>query len=468
MKILLTVILLLAFSPSAQASEIQSLTGWKNVLEYGAVADAKTDCTATFQEALDSVAQTGGTIYAPPGKYLFRGSLKLPANVSLRGSWSHGAMFPGGVDPDTNRATIGKGTVFQVVGGRGEKDGTPFITLANNCELIGVVVHYPEQKWENDGPIPYPWAVRVHGDGIAVMDVHLGHAYQGVQVDLGPCHLIRNLTGTPLLTGLSIDKVGDIGRVENVHFKSPRFVDEMYAWSGKNARGFVLGQTDWEYMTNCFCWGYGIGFHFVRTESGIPNGNFLGIGADKAHIAVLVEECKLQGLSITNGEFVARHMGWVAGRKAKPRGIPEDIFVDKENSNPACVVIAGSNAGSVRFTNCSFWGGANNICRQDGTGPVVFGDCAFRNWGGDERDIPAFDVQGAVLQVHDSHFMSDAPQLNVGPKASGVIMRGNSYVGEWRSNAPENVNLSIEGNLRTPLSTLPADNESAIAGILRV
>jgi len=56
--------------------------GTFNVRSYGAVGDGKTNDRAALQRAIDSCAQTGGTVLFPPGRYL-TGSLELADDVDL-------------------------------------------------------------------------------------------------------------------------------------------------------------------------------------------------------------------------------------------------------------------------------------------------------------------------------------------------------------------------------------------------
>ena len=59
-----------------------------SVRTFGAAGDAATDDTAAFQRALDAAHTSGGgAVYAPPGRYLFKGTLTIPDGVSLRGSF---------------------------------------------------------------------------------------------------------------------------------------------------------------------------------------------------------------------------------------------------------------------------------------------------------------------------------------------------------------------------------------------
>ena len=453
MNHLMLVAAMLAGIGAAGAAEPgPSPAGQWNVRDFGAKGDGQADDTAAFQTALDAAgAAGGGTVNAPQGQYRFNGSLKVPANVTLSGSWVGLRYFPGEGAGETHRGKVGAGTQFQVYGGRGQsEEGTPFISLTNNSVLKGAVISYPEQPAGAE-PTPYPWTIFGKGDGVSVIDVCLLRAYQGVKLQVAPCHLVRNLTGNPLLTGLYIDGIHDIGRVENVHIKSGAGSSpEARLWAARNSTGFVIGTTDWQYMTNTFCWGYGTGYHFIQGESNGPNGNFLGIGADRAHVAVRIEASKFQGIAITNGEFVVGPMGEVPGRAARKLGIDGRAMVDKEKSNPTHIVVNETNQGSVRFVNCTFWGGSgvNHVARVAGKGIINFGDCAFRHWGGPEASLPAFVIEGGVAQIHDCQFNWNAPQFSIGPNANGALIANNTYTGEWRVEAPEGANVMAANNLR--------------------
>ena len=70
------VIALLDAPQTAMAADTHPAPFVQNVSDFGAAGDAVTDDTAAFQKALDAVSTAGGgTVYAPPGRYLFRGTL---------------------------------------------------------------------------------------------------------------------------------------------------------------------------------------------------------------------------------------------------------------------------------------------------------------------------------------------------------------------------------------------------------
>ena len=56
-----------------------------NVLEFGAVGDNRTDCTAAIQKALDAAALVEGEVIVPPGKYR-TGRLKMGCRTRLTGN----------------------------------------------------------------------------------------------------------------------------------------------------------------------------------------------------------------------------------------------------------------------------------------------------------------------------------------------------------------------------------------------
>ena len=76
-------VLALCFLSPALAFAVQL-----NVLDYGAIADGKTDNTAAFQQALnDAYKAGGGTVRVPAGTYLISSHLGVSYNTALVGDW---------------------------------------------------------------------------------------------------------------------------------------------------------------------------------------------------------------------------------------------------------------------------------------------------------------------------------------------------------------------------------------------
>jgi len=401
----------------ATAQRVPSPLFANSVVDFGAIADAQTDNTSAFQRALDAArASGGGTVYAPPGKYLFRGSLHIPEGVSLRGSYGCVPAHTG--IRDSGQPKPGDdGTALLVVGARGSENATPFINLNTNGSLIGLTVYYPEQEMDGE-PVAYPWTVAMRGKNPAVLDVELLNPYQAIDATNNERHNIRNVTGQPLRRGIWVDAILDIGRIENVHFNPWWSVKpKLLRWQMEHGEAFIFGRADWEYVLNTFCYAYKTGYKFVETATGSCNGNFLGIGADNCNRGILVEQCTAFALLIANGEFTSF-----------------------QGDDPTMVEVRPTNRGVVRITNSAFWGPCRQIAKIAGTGTVSFGECTFVEWGEEfigsekeyERDGPpvaAIQAASGSLLVHGCDFRADKPHVSVGKDVQRAVISGNLFSG---------------------------------------
>jgi len=66
-----------------------------NILDYGAVSDGETKCTAAIQKAIDDCSATGGRVLIPAGRFL-SGTLRLKSDVELH--LEHGARLISSLD----------------------------------------------------------------------------------------------------------------------------------------------------------------------------------------------------------------------------------------------------------------------------------------------------------------------------------------------------------------------------------
>lgn len=376
-----------------------------NVLDAGAVADGETDSTAAFQKALDNAAAAGGGIVqVPAGRYAIKGNLKVPANVTLQGTYR--------MPPTVNRpiaAEIG-GSVLLAYAGRGSVDGEPFIRLAGNCSAVeGLVILYPEWKQTDVPPVPYPPCIASQGtENVAVQNCCLVNPYEGISFVLAHRHLIRNVTGYPIKRGIYVDQCYDIGHIENVHFWPFGVAykpDDPYCyWINTRGVAFELARTDWHYVSNTFCFGYGIGYKFSESKAGSTNGNFLGLGADSCQRAVVVDQAQDPGLLITNGEFVGR---W-------------------GSTDSVCVEVGPKAVGKVSLVNCSFWGPIDRcIWMRSPNGMLSASACHFVHWNIGGQDSPAVDLEAGTSIVQGCTFGDAGVHIRVGKNARSAIIMGN-------------------------------------------
>lgn len=380
-----------------------------SVKDFGAAGDGKTDDTAAFQRALEAAGKAGGgTVLAPRGNYFFAGHLRVPGSVALVGVWqsvpAHNGIRDAGLPKPTE-----DGTTFLITESIGKEDGPPFITLNHNSTLKGVVLYYPEQI-ADDVPKPYPYAIAMRGKNPAVLQVELLNPYNGIDATQNERHLIRDVQGQPLRRGIYVDSIYDIGRIENVHFNPWwSMKPKLFAWQQANGEAFIFGRADWEYVFNTFCFGYGVGYRFVKTKAGVCNGNFLGIGADDCFTAVVVDDSAPFGLLISNGEFVSFH-----------------------GPDPTMVSVTTTNTGTVRFVNSAFWGPCHQIAKIAGKGTVGFSDCTFVQWDKNNDGRPALKVDSGTVLVRGCEFRENKAQIELGEGVRRAVITGNIFTGKAR------------------------------------
>lgn len=379
-----------------------------SVMEFGAAADGTSDNTAAFQKALDEAGKAGGgMVNVPAGRFAIKGNLSVPAGVTLQGTYR---ATPVAFTADYDKLP---GTVLLAYAGRGSNEGNPFIDLRSSAAVAGLIIVYPEWKKTALPPVPYPPCISAtETNNAAIIDVAIMNAYEAIRFVRAHRHLIRNFQGYPIWRGIYVDECYDIGRIENVHIWPFGVVyepkDPYCEWINLNGTAFEFARTDWEYVTNTFCFGYGVGYKFSQTKAGSANGNFLGIGADCCERAVLVEQCQPPGLLITNGEFVGR---W-------------------SSRDAVTLEIAEKAEGKVSLTNCSFWGPIDTCVVMRAPKAQFTADaCNFVHWDCKLNGAPAIDVQAGRAIVQGCSFEDRELTIRVGRNAKSVIVMGNQAEG---------------------------------------
>lgn len=386
-----------------------------SVLDSGAVGDGKADCTPAFQKALDEAArQGGGIVNVPAGRYRINGHLLIPGGVTLQGTFRA---------PPTDRREARPqldGSVLMAFVGRGSQEGEPFIRMAgSNTTLAGFIITYPEWKQSDVPPVPYPptLAATTRTDNNAVLDCCFLNSYEAIRFERAARFLIRNVYGYPSWRGIYIDGCADIGRIENCHlwpFGVAYDQNEPYCkWVNTHGVAFEFARTDWQYVTNTFCFGYGVGYKFSRSKMGACNGNFLGIGADCCIRPVLVDDLQDSGLLITNGEFVGM---W---------GNTESVGLE---------IAENAREGKVSLNNCSFWGPIDR-CVWSRSPRVQFTATGthFMNHDVAGRNAPAIQIDAGKAIIQGNTFGDGDTHVQVGPQVRSTIVMGNQAPGGFRT-----------------------------------
>jgi hypothetical protein len=364
------------------------------VTDFGAVGNGKTDDTQPFQNALNAAAETGGIVHVPAGKFLIKTHLDIPPDVTLEGTWRAPARTP-----------ESKGSTLLAVEGKGNAEGTPFISLSQDSMLKGLIIHYPEQA-DRDPPHPYAWTVRGRGDNCTILDVLMTNPYQAVDFGTFPCgrHYIARLYAQALYRGIFVDKCFDVGRIENVHIW-PFWSTEgpSREFTRKEGIAFVFGRTDWEFMSNSFCIGYQVGFLFTEFKDGPGNVLITQSGSDIGPCAVRVENVQGHaGVTFSNCQMMA------------------------------AVEVEPTNTGPVKFTATGFWPIKTTTyqARLSGSGQVFFEGCHFAGWDNPGAGEACIQANCDGLTVTGCDFMAAGKkQVALGPDVKAAIITSNRLRG---------------------------------------
>jgi len=360
--------------------------------EFGAKADGTTDDTNALQAALEAAAKAGGGIVQlAAGRYWVNGHLEIPANCTLRGTWT--------APPRSHD----QGSVLLAYADKGKPDGPPFIQLHINSCVEGLAVYYPEQK--GVPPIPYPWCIRGTGDDCSIVNVLLVNPYQAVDFGTTFCgrHWIDGLYAMPIYKGLLIDQCLDVGRVQNVHFwPFGNRTKELADWMLEHATAFIIGRTDWEYMVNCFALGYAVGYHFLDLGHRPGNAILLQCGSDIGPLAVKVEQVQAHsGVSFVNSQFMA------------------------------AVEVGERNAGPVKFTACGFWPLSTTAwqAKLAGRGTTTFNGCHFAGWDQAKEGVACLEVVSGGVIITSCDFFEEKTQIHLAPNVESAIIAMNRFRG---------------------------------------
>jgi hypothetical protein len=403
---------LLAILLAAHASFGQGATRNWNVVEAGAKGDGQTDGTAIFQRLLDEAGKAGGAVVeVPAGRFRINGNLSVPANVTLQGIFR--------VPPTTGPRALTNltGSVLLAYAGRGAAEGPPFIRLAgNNATLAGLIIAYPDWKQSDVPPVPYPPCVLSQDtENVGIRDCLLVNPYEAIRLVRAHRHLVRNVTGYPIWRGIFVDECYDIGHIENVHFwpfgVSYEPNNPFCKWVNTQGVAFELARTDWHYVFNTFCFGYGIGYKFSKSRHGSANGNFLGLGADSCQRAVVVEQAQPAGLLISNGEFVGR---W-------------------SSTDAVCLEVGPEAEGKVSLVNCSFWGPIDRcVWMRSASGQFTASACHFVHWDNRGEGSPAIQLDAGKAIVQGCTFNQENLHVAVGSNVTSAILTANQAAGGFR------------------------------------
>ncbi len=395
-----------------------------NVQDFGADATGSKDCTSAFQKALDTMGEAGGgTVFVPEGYYRFNGTLEIPVSVTLRGEWQA---------PTSESPTV-KGTVLMPTAGKGRADGQPFITVDFCAGIKDMNIWYPEQTLPT--PTPYPFCLyQKRADNATFENLTLVNPYQGIRIGPGSneLHLVRNVYGTPLKTGVWYDSTTDIGRLQTINFapfwwarSGLKDAPQDFSWIRKNGTGIFMGRSDWEYVANVLVNGYHRGFHISKGARGAANAQFYRLILRNCEIGMEVEETNPYGMVFTQCFFEGTRYG---------------VLVDEPFKS------------TIMFSNCIFRGA--EAIHSNGRGKILLEQCKLMNGN--------LVVIGGVLTALNTD-LSPNCQFDFSGNVQGAALGGDQDWSKLTLNKPSGdiIKTSRQTLRLNPIAEYPKDPHKA-------
>lgn len=328
-----------------------------NVADFGGVGDGVTENTQFFQAALNQAgANGGGTVYIPPGIYRIEGHLTIPTGVELRGLW------------DVPHHTISGGSVLFAYEGKNDPDGTPFISLESGSGARGFTVWYPEQT--TDSFYAYPWSIRTLGEDCWIFDVVLANAYQGVDLATHSSagHKVSYLGGSPLMTGISVDKNSGEGWIENIQYnphywlRNPGYpaggaqeFNPLRIFQQTNLEAIKIASATKEHILGTFVFAAKHGIYLAPDDGNSSIDIFLH-GTDAGSNGAYLESNSGSRINFINAQLV------LLGQ-----------------SQQGIITTAPEFGAEAAFFNTISWGGSGPTCNLNGSGKLLIQQIHTRN-----------------------------------------------------------------------------------------
>ncbi len=277
-----------------------------NVKDFGAEGNGVNDDSQAIQEAIDSIAKTGGTVFIPAGVYRMANGVKVPVGVSIEGTtyattgpWQ---QFLDAQDKNQKAIThyhmgdagdnylqfdMYKGTWILVDHGVGDINSAPTFQLYGSTSIkkLGfvhknlppvtrnVVEHPPAIALYSDDTIPYT------RDGVTIEDISLANPYVGIVIatgtdlenyyigtnanDIGKScgrHRVHNIMGGPIYKGLWFKGLLDTVDINNIQFNFSNYENGYVMYRADNCTDLEFARGDGMNISNVLSFGakYGL------------------------------------------------------------------------------------------------------------------------------------------------------------------------------------------------------------------
>lgn len=371
---------------------------------YNADNTGVNDATGAIQQALnDCMGSGGGVVYIPAGKYKVTNSITIPHFVTLRGDWR---------DPDTSGSSYGTVIMAHVASG-GATDPALF-RLSTNTGVKGLTIFYPNQSASSPVQYPYTFDVPIQCMNQTIENCTLLNSYRGINIGLiiqTEQHKIKNVKGTVLSNPLYISNVSEASVIQRCTFNNSYWANSGSAfnapsrstldtWTRANGTGLILGDAEWETITELSLSDYNVGIHIIDGPRTTETGSVFGSSILNCNKALVVDS-------------IDDRVGYQFASCTFTTNSGSSRYGVEVNYNTAR---STSKRASLLFNNCTFGGSPTNAVKLNGDVMVNLQNCTFSNWIG----TYAIDATAGTVVASGCTF---TPALSSSKK--GIYLRTN-------------------------------------------
>lgn len=373
-----------------------------NILDFGAVGDGVTDDTAAIQAALDSLGVAGGTVVIPDGTTpLIDSNLNIPDNCALVGAKAIRGRTVG-----TPNMNLWKPRIIL--------NRAATITLNNSSEISKIAIFAKNLQFSSTYAVVAAWTGTaitladnksdqlVEDCMILGFDTAISTVYGITRIDRPRIHrcFIDCLNGVFLENAMDVAYVSEIHGVPWVTYYSQPEPNEIHLTRPGNFICLKGGINDWAKVTNCFNYGWNVGYRVIGADAvtllgcgadgppGFANGS-QGILIESHAIDTRIIGCQvaaketgiyIRTIDTYNQVYIADTNVW-ASYSYGIRIVNGDVNVcgcGIRNTGGTATGVYFENTGTkLRLNNCKIQGFSIGI-KTDSVGAVVFNtDCDF-------------------------------------------------------------------------------------------